>query len=160
MIRSRHLLAATALALALGLSATPATAQRFLPIEGKFTTSFVLTPTATPGVFSLSIDSQGIASHLGLTVGSSTHTVDMTGTPTVQFGSTTYIAANGDRLFAHYSGTASAPNASGVITFSGTQTFTGGTGRFHGATGSTSMQGTANLATSTGEFAFSGTISK
>jgi hypothetical protein len=155
--RSRTLIA---LSIALGVSAVPAVAQHFVPIHGTFTTTAVLVPTPVPGVFALTISSVGHVSHLGPTTGSSVHTVDQTVSPALQFGTNTYIAANGDRLFSTYSGTASPPNVSGVIQFSGTQTFTGGTGRFNGATGSTTVQGQANVFTGIGQFTFSGTISK
>ncbi|MEO6596525.1 MAG: hypothetical protein ABIP94_17375 [Planctomycetota bacterium] len=142
------------------MSAVPAVAQQFVPIQGTLTTTFVLAPTPVPGVFTLTFSSVGHVSYLGRTTGSSVHTVDQTVSPALQYGTNTYIAANGDSLFSTYSGTASPPDVNGVIQFSGTQTFTGGTGRFNGATGSTTLQGTANVYTGIGQFTFSGIISK
>lgn len=148
MIRIRHILVMTAFAL--GLTAAPVAAQHFKPIKGTFTTTFVLSfPTLT-------IASVGNASQLGLTTEYSSHTLDALGNQT---GSTVFIAANGDQLFATYVGTASPPDVNGIITFSGTDTFTGGTGRFSGATGTAQVQGTANIFTSTGQYTFTGTIS-
>jgi hypothetical protein len=54
-------------------------------------------------------------------------------------------AANGDQLFGTYEGSASviqAPAPIGIFDITGTLTFTGGTGRFTGATGTTTMTGT------------------
>jgi hypothetical protein len=53
-------------------------------------------------------------------------------------------AANGDQLFGTYEGTTSViqpPAPIGVFEITGTLTFTGGTGRFTGATGTTTMSG-------------------
>jgi hypothetical protein len=60
-------------------------------------------------------------------------------------GSFVKTAANGDQLFGTYVGSASViqpPSPIGVFGISGTLTFTGGTGRFNGATGTTTMSGT------------------
>ena len=148
MIRIRHILVMTAFAL--GLTAAPVAAQQFVPIKGEFTTTFVLSfPT-------LAIAGVGNVSHLGLTTEYSDHTLDLLGNQT---GTTVFIAANGDQLFATYVGTASPPDVNGIITFSGTQTFTGGTGHFSGATGTAQLQGTADIFTSTGRYTFTGMIS-
>ena len=53
-------------------------------------------------------------------------------------------AANGDQLFGTYVGSASViqpPSPVAIFGVSGTLTFTGGTGRFAGATGTTTMSG-------------------
>ncbi len=69
----------------------------------------------------------------------------------------TYKAANGDKLFATNVGT-SAPTGPTTIAFSGTNTVTGGTGRFDDATGTFSASGTADLATGAAAFAYDGWI--
>jgi hypothetical protein len=54
-------------------------------------------------------------------------------------------AANGDQIFGTYVGTATViqpPSPVAIFSVNGTITFTGGTGRFAGATGSTTMAGT------------------
>jgi len=54
-------------------------------------------------------------------------------------------AANGDQLFGTYMGSASViqpPAPIGIFRITATLTFTGGTGRFNGATGTTTMSGT------------------
>jgi hypothetical protein len=90
-----------------------------------------------------------------LTTDSSSHTLDLLGNQT---GTSVFIAANGNQLFATYAGTASPPDVNGIITFSGTLTFTGGTGCFSGATGTSQVQGTADVFTNTGRYTFTGTI--
>lgn len=148
MIRMIHILVMTAFAL--GLTAATVAPPQSVPIKGKFTTTFVLSfPTLT-------IAGVGNVSHLGSTTDSSSHTLDLLGNQT---GTTVFTRANGDQLFATYVGTASPPDVNGIITFSGTETFTGGTGNFSGATGTAQLQGTANVFTSTGQYKFTGTIS-
>lgn len=61
-----------------------------------------------------------------------------------QSGVRTFTAANGDVLYAVNAGT-SAPGGPGLVNFSTTLTFTGGTGRFEHATGQAHATGTANL---------------
>jgi hypothetical protein len=54
-------------------------------------------------------------------------------------------AANGDQLLGTYVGSASViqpPAPIGIFAISGTLTFTGGSGRFTGAAGTTTMSGT------------------
>ena len=62
----------------------------------------------------------------------------------------TFTAANGDVLRATNVGT-SAPGGPGV-TFQGTTSFVGGTGRFANATGEARIAGTANFVNNTAEF--------
>ena len=147
MIRIRHILVMTAFAL--GLTAAPVAAQQFAPIKGEFTTTTVLSFPA------LTFASLGNASHLGLTTEYASHTLDMLGNQT---GTSVFIAADGDQLFATYVGTYSF-GVNGIVTFSGTLTFAGGTGRFSGATGTSQLQGTADIFTNTGRYTFTGTIS-
>ena len=59
-------------------------------------------------------------------------------------GTSTYIAANGDRLYATVSGT-SGGLQDGTLTSSGTVTVTGGTGRFAGASGTADYFDTAHI---------------
>jgi hypothetical protein len=95
--------------------------------------------------------------HLGRAIGSAEETVTSTATGPVFTNSTTYTAANGDRLFVTFSGTGTVP-VDGVVSFSGTETVTGGTGRFAGASGSLDRAGTVSILTLTGEFETSGAI--
>jgi hypothetical protein len=63
-----------------------------------------------------------------------------------QEGTRTFTAANGDELYASVVG-ASTPAGPGLIAFSATFTFTGGTGRFENASGTATGTGVANQTT-------------
>lgn len=69
----------------------------------------------------------------------------------VAFGSSVYTAASGDTLFSFSDDDVVVfpPPGSDLLTFSGTETFTGGTGLFAGATGSATYTG-AGVVTPTG----------
>ena len=86
----------------------------------------------------------GTATHVGKYTITNSHCVDPS-TGALTGGSFVKTAANGDQLFGTYVGTAAviqAPAPIGIFQVSGTLTFTGGTGRFAGARGTTSMAGT------------------
>jgi hypothetical protein len=70
----------------------------------------------------------------------------------------TYTTPNGDQVFATFEGTGTLPNESGIVCFSGTETFTGGTGRFAGASGSATTEGCASVITNRGSFSTRGSI--
>jgi hypothetical protein len=74
-----------------------------------------------------------------------------------QHGERTLTAANGDELYMVVVGT-SAPSGPGLVRFSATFTFVGGTGRFANATGQGTAQGTANLVASRTSATFDGWI--
>ncbi|MEX2281130.1 MAG: hypothetical protein WEE89_01455 [Gemmatimonadota bacterium] len=93
--------------------------------------------------------------HLGLSTYISDKVINfITGTQTLQ---NTYIAANGDRLYANGSGTNQLV-APGRVAFSADVTFAGGTGRFSNATGSATVTGEADLVNARSKFTTSGTI--
>ncbi len=75
-----------------------------------------------------------------------------------QTGTRTFTAANGDELYATVAGT-SAPIGPGLIGFSATLTFTGGTGRFANASGTAQGDGVANQMTQTSTVRLDGSIS-
>jgi hypothetical protein len=58
---------------------------------------------------------------------------------------TTYTAANKDELDTTFAGFTTSPLGSLEITFTGEETFVGGTGRFENATGTTTADGSATL---------------
>ena len=95
--------------------------------------------------------------HLGQTTAIAEQTVTFTG-PTTAIASnrTTYTAANGDQLFATWSGTSVSDGP--LVTFSGPEQYVGGTGRFSGVTGSSAITGTASFVTNTGQFTSAGTL--
>ena len=72
-----------------------------------------------------------------------------------------YTAANGDELFANAVaiGTFTTPTS---VSFSGTETYVGGTGRFANASGSATLNGTADFTSATGgvgQYTTQGTVS-
>jgi hypothetical protein len=86
----------------------------------------------------------GTATHIGRYTITNSHCVDPS-TGALTGGSFVKTAANGDQIFGTYVGTATViqpPSPVGIFRVSGTVTFTGGTGRFAGASGTTNMAGT------------------
>ena len=95
--------------------------------------------------------------HLGRATAVAEQVVTFTGPASaIASNTTTYTAANGDQLFATWTGTATSVGPDN--TFSGLETYTGGTGRFAGASGSAWIDGTASFATMTGQFTSVGTL--
>ncbi len=149
--------------------------KKTVSIKGSFATTFQFIPLvcidplsgtpvdcgtagAIPVVVSTPFEGVGRLSHLGNSTVSSSQTVDFTTTPPSLSGTDEFTAANGDKLFTTHSGISGAPDAQGNVTFSGEYVFTGGTGKFKGASGSASFTGTASLATNKGEFSLRGKI--
>jgi hypothetical protein len=96
--------------------------------------------------------------HLGRTTASALQVVLFTSPTTAIASNTTiYTAANGDQLFASWTGTST--NIGPAITFSGTETYEGGSCRFSQASGSAWISGTASFVTNTGQFVSSGSLS-
>jgi hypothetical protein len=86
----------------------------------------------------------GTATHTGKYDIVNSHCLNPT-TGALTSGTFVKTAANGDQLFGTYSGNASViqpPAPIGIFAISGTLTFTGGSGRFTGAAGTTTMSGT------------------
>jgi hypothetical protein len=133
------------------------------PFGGTCTFVSTLLPPETgqpPNVVRFHQDLVCHLTHLGLTTGSTVETVTFTPTGVAFVTTITYTAANGDQLFTTESGTATPPDQNGILHFSGTETVTGGTGRFAEASGSFEFTGSVNPATQTGQFEFiSGTLS-
>lgn len=149
--------------------------KKEVSIKGSFATTFQFIPLvcidplsgtpvdcgtagAIPVVVSTPFTGVGRLSHLGRSTVASEQTVDFTKTPPELTGTDEFTAANGDKLFATHSGVSGVPDAQGNVTFSGEYIFTGGTGKFKGASGSAEFTGTANLATNKGEFSLRGKI--
>jgi hypothetical protein len=149
------------LAAALCLSvAAGAQAGESVPLIGRFDTSFTLTPTSIPGVFTVDFSGSGEVSHMGRTTVASPMTVDFRSSPNPMAGPVVFTAASGDELHASLSGLGSPADASGNTAFTGTLTFTGGTGRFSGASGHAAFSGAANVVSLKGAFTFSGTLAR
>jgi hypothetical protein len=123
------------------------------PMGGTCDTTFVFTG---PGPLHIEGTCQFL--HLGLTTVVAEQIVIPTGPTTVNIMNTAvYTAANGDELHSSFVGTGTI-DQSGGVTFSGTETFSGGTGRFDGASGSMTDVGTASLVTGTGQLTGDGSI--
>src|SRR5207249_8606528 len=75
-------------------------------------------------------------------------------------GSYEFTAANGDTLFADFTGEATPTATPGVLYIEETATITGGTGRFAGATGSFTVERLFDTVTGTTIGSFEGTISR
>jgi hypothetical protein len=140
------------------LAPTPASARHEVPFRGVFSTEVEI--EFVYPFFYISVTGHGNASHLGATtavtdnqivnveIGSATATYTLTG-------------ANGDTVVLEmiFQVTFLPNNA---VTFEGTYTVTGGTGRFFRATGSGELAGSAIVTgpnTGIGSFSVAGTIS-
>jgi hypothetical protein len=120
-------------------------------LEGVVTHNFV------PPFDAVNIDATGNASHLGRFTLAIPHLVD-TSTRTA-IGSYEFTAANGDELFADFTGQATPTSIPGVISIVEFATITGGTGRFAGASGSFVVERLFDRITDTTAGSFEGTIS-
>ena len=158
-----HLRFATALLLAgfavVFVSApTPASARDQVPFRAAFGTE-VQIEFVYP-FFYISVTGQGNASHLGATTAVTDNQIVNvnTGMATATY---TLTGANGDTVVLEMIfQTTFLPN--NAVTFEGTYTVTGGTGRFYGATGSGDLAGSAIVTgpnTAIGSFSVAGTIS-
>lgn len=116
-------------------------------------------PADPPNLQRLRIDGTCQLAHLGRTTFSAQQIVTFTGPLTATITNTaTYTAADGDLLFASWAGSGTVDASSGIVAFSGSESFHGGTGRFVDAQGSASTSGNASLVTNTGEFTVVGTL--
>jgi len=117
-----------------------------IPIRGTFTVAYSGTPN-TAGVsfcggrpLDIAVEAHGAGSStLGALSFSLEKTVEATGP--LMHGCLTLTAPSGDNLTAVYDGTEGSPNANNFLFGNVTLTFTGGTGRFRGATGSAKVTG-------------------
>ena len=95
--------------------------------------------------------------HLGRTTAINEQTLTFTGpTTAISANTTTYTAANGDQLFASWTGTGVIEGP--LFIFSGPEVYAGGTGRFVGASGSSFISGAGSFVTNTAQFTMSGTL--
>jgi hypothetical protein len=148
---------------------------RKVTIRGSFETTFQFIPVvcidpttgtpvdcgvagAIPLVVSTPFEGVGRIRPFGKTTVSSTQTVDFTTTPPTLTGAVEFTFRNGDKLYATHTGVSGVPDATGTVTFSGKYVFTGGTGKFDGASGEVKFEGTASIPTGIGEFSLRGKI--
>jgi hypothetical protein len=127
-------------------------------LHGRCGTTFTFTSPPGPAQ-QLHIDGTCVFAPIGPLTLSSEQTVvfNLDGSSTIT-NTTTYTARNGDQLFATFLGEGSAPDDAGNVCFSGTETYSGGTGRFADATGSAAVRGCASLPRQSGFFVTNGTI--
>jgi hypothetical protein len=150
---------AASLALALlavvGL-AGPVPAGEQVPFKGSFEGDVTVTPLAPPFVM-VDVEATGEATHLGKFTLDIPHVVDRATRAAV--GSYEFTAANGDTVFAEFTGIATPTEVPGVLYIEETAIITGGTGRFAGATGSFTVERWFDTITGTTTGSFEGSIS-
>lgn len=131
------------LLLILGLIALPATAEDLLPFRALFQTVPIPVGSCGDGCLEFEISGTGQATHMGRTgiQGPSQVNVILS----VQAGTSTLTAANGDTLVIAFAGTVDfeSPDPTGPVSFDGTWKVIGGTGRFEDAVGGGTYNGTA-----------------
>lgn len=104
------------------------------PFSGTYQLSATLVSTQLPAIY-LHVSGTGVATHLGKSRVESETTVYIEPKPILFSGTTTFTAANGDQLYASFTGL-SHSNGDGTETLVRDYTVTGGTGRFSEASGS------------------------
>ena len=101
-------------------------------------------PSCTNSQLLTVLEGGGTATHVGKYTIVNSHCLDPA-TGAFTGGTFTKTAANGDQLFGTYVGNSTViqpPAPVGIFGVTGTLTYTGGTGRFAGITGTASMEGT------------------
>jgi hypothetical protein len=127
-----------------------------VPFKGGLEGDVTVTPLAPPFV-SVLVEATGNATQLGQFTLDIPHVVNRANHTAI--GSYEFTAANGDTLFANFTGTATPTATPGVLYIEETATITGGTGRFAGATGSFICERLFDTVAGTTIGSFDGTIS-
>jgi hypothetical protein len=132
-----------------------------VPFGGRCDTEITILPPLAgdpPNLLRLHIDYICQLQHLGRTTAVAEQIVIFTGpTTAIASNTTTYTAADGDQLFASWTGTST--NDGPLVEFSGQEVYAGGTGRFADASGSSFISGSASFITNTGQFTSAGRLS-
>jgi hypothetical protein len=134
----------------------PVPAGDQVPFKGSFEGDVTSTPL-TPPLVMVEVEATGEATHLGKFTLDVPHIVDRVTRTAV--GTYEFTAANGDKLYAEFTGLASPTEIPGVLYIEETATITGGTGRFAGATGSFTAERLYDTIEGTTTGSFEGTIS-
>jgi hypothetical protein len=146
---------ALAVVAVLGL-AGPAAAGEQVPFQGTLEGEVSRTPD--PPFVVVDVNAQGNATHLGRFTLDIPHLVNPA--TRIATGSYLFTAANGDTLYAEFTGQATPTATPGVLYIEETATITGGTGQFAGATGSFTAERWYDTAAGTTVGSFEGTISR
>jgi hypothetical protein len=113
------------------------------PASADCATTFVPSDFTYP-LLTIQIDGVCKLLHAGRATLRATQSIDVTNGSFTNVS--TYIAANGDEIHTSFAGTPTSPPGSTDVTFVGEETYTGGTGRFAGASGRAAATGSATLA--------------
>jgi len=130
-------------------------ARLFVAVER---TEITFVPPFPPPLVNLEIDYDGVGTVVGRHTGFSPLTQDITVFPFVQWGEMTFYPASGGDLVCDFVGTSVPGEEVGDVVFDGDITFSGGSGRFAGATGSGHYAGTANEISATGSIVWWGIL--
>jgi hypothetical protein len=155
---NRHSIAARVALFVLALVgfAGPATAGKQVPFKGSLEGVVTRSPLDPPYVAVL-VEATGTATHLGYFALDAPHVVNTA--TRVAMGSYEFTAANGDTVYADFTGYATATAIPGVLYILETATITGGTGRFAQANGSFIAERWYDTITQTTTGSFEGTVS-
>jgi hypothetical protein len=137
--------------------AGPALAGERVPFKGSLGGDVTVTPL-TPPFLQVDVEATGKATHLGQFTLDIPHVVNAANGTAV--GTYEFTAANGDKVYATFTGIATPTATPGVLYIEETATITGGTGRFAGATGSFSSERLYDRIAGTTVGSFDGTISR
>jgi hypothetical protein len=132
-----------------------------VPFKASFTTMDEITqvPTDSNPIQKDHITGTGVGTGIGRSTVDTYAAGDITlPFPALVTSTTTFIAANGDKIFATNDGYLQEPSANGDLQLGGNGTITGGTGRFAGATGNFKFAVTGNIFQPEGTVTFKGTI--
>jgi hypothetical protein len=135
--------------------AGPAPAGEQVPFKGSLEGDVTVTPLAPP-VVAVDVEATGKATHLGKFTLDIPHVVNRA--TRTALGSYEFTAANGDKVYAEFTGIATPTAIPGVLYIEETATITGGTGRFAGASGSFTVERWYDTVAGTTEGSFEGTI--
>src|SRR5438105_4685091 len=154
-VTARRIGAALALVAVLGPGG-PAVAADPVPFKGSLDGDVTVTPLAPP-FLQVDVGATGKATQLGRFTLDVPHVVNAANGTAV--GSYEFTAANGDKVYAEFTGQAMPTATPGVLYIVETATITGGTGRFAGATGSFTSERLYDTLAGTTVRSFEGTIS-
>ena len=139
----------------LGL-AGPVAAGEQVPFKGSLAGEATVTPLTPPNV-AIYVEAAGVATHLGQFELDIPHVVNR-GDLTAR-GYYEFTAANGDKVYAEFTGQGTLTDVPGVVYIEETATITGGTGRFAGATGRINAERWFDTVAGTTTGSFDGTVS-